>query len=129
MFQSLFKKKIEKISRYAYLKGCSCVENTEDKYFMAYAITSFALPILPVMIASMRHMFGIPLYYIKGQHNIDSNAEYFFILPAGILLLFCSCFLLVTLYIFGTRRPKPPKEGQGSLAASEYEEFYKLKQT
>lgn len=115
--------------RGTYLKKCSCVENTEKKYFTAYAITSFVLPILPVAIASMHHMFGIPIYYIKGQHNVDIVTDDFFIFPASCLLFICFCFLIMTLYIFGTLQPKPPKENQGAHAVNEYEEFFKLKQT
>lgn len=115
--------------RYTYLKKYSyCSVNTEDKYFTAYAIVSFGLPILPVVMAASQHMFGIPLYYIKGQHNNTSSDNYY-IVPATILLLCCCCFLLMALYFFGTKRPKPPNDSQGPEAICEYEDFFKLKQT
>lgn len=114
---------------YTYLFKSSCSINTEDLYFYYYAMTSFGLPIIPVLWAYSQNTFGIPLYYIKGQHNIDDFMAIHFILPAAILLFFCFCCLLLTLYIFGTKKPKLPNNSQGLEAIFEYEEFFKMKQT
>lgn len=117
------------ISRHIYIKKYSCPVNTEDKYFVCYGLISFGLPILPVYVAASRNISGIPLSYIKGQHNIDSLIENYFILPAGFLLFFCGCCLLITFYAFERRKPILPNENITPQLRSEYEEFFKLKQT
>lgn len=107
----------------------SCSINTEEIYFPAYAIASFGLPILPVLFAVTQHKFGIPLYYIKGQHSNNNLTGDHFILPSAVLLVFCCGCLLITFYAFRTRKPKIPNEHWGSEAVTEYEEFFKLKRT
>lgn len=98
-------------------------------YFPAYAIASFGLPILPVLYAISQHKFGIPIYYIKGQHvNSIFSAEYF-IIPSIVLLLFCAGCLCITFYAFRRRQPKIPNENWNPEAVTEYEEFFKLKGT
>ncbi|XP_031631586.1 probable G-protein coupled receptor Mth-like 14 [Contarinia nasturtii] len=114
---------------YNYLYKSSCSTKTEDKYFKIYAMISFGFPIIPVLWAFSQNTLGIPLYYIKGQHNIDDFTAIHFILPAACLLFFCFCSLLVTLYIFGTTKPNLPNNSQGIQAIYEYEEFFKMKQT
>lgn len=111
------------------MKKVSCSINTEDKYFTAYAIASFGIPVVPVVFAFSRNMFGIPLYFIKGQHVIENVTGDYFILPSAVLLFCCFCCLSITFYAFGTRQPKLPDESWTQQAISEYLEFFKLKQT
>lgn len=103
--------------------------NTEDEYFISYAIASFAIPIFPVLMAYSQKMFGIPLYFIKGQHTTVIDTGDYFFLPAAILLLVCVSFILFTFYEFGSRQPKLPNENWTQEAICEYEKFVQLKQT
>lgn len=108
----------------------SCSVNTEEIYFPAYAIASFGLPILPVLFAVSQHKFGIPMYYIKGQHvNNNFTGDNHFIVPSAVLLFFCVVCLCATFYAFRTRQPKVPNENWTPEAVTEYEEFFKLKRT
>lgn len=107
----------------------SCSINTEDRYFISYAIASFGIPIVPVLLAYSHRMYGIPLYFIKGQHATVNETGDYFVLPAAILLFLCVCCLSFTFYSFGTRQPKSPKDDWTSEAIIEYEEFFKLKET
>lgn len=113
--------------RYIYLEKCTCSINTEDKFFTAYAIVSFGMPIIPVLLASWHQLYGIPLYYIKGQHIIDDITSDYYVVPMGILLILCLCCLCITFYAFGVKQPKLPSADPQAIC--EFEEFFKLKQT
>lgn len=111
------------------MKKVSCSINTEAIYLPAYAIASFGLPILPVFYAISQHKFGIPHYYIKGQHVNNLFTGDYFTIPSTVLLLFCCGCLCITFYAFRRRQPKIPNENWNPEAVTEYEEFFKLKGT
>lgn len=94
------------ICSYAFVNKCSCSEIIESKLFVIYTIASFSLPMLPVCLSMAKTTFGIPTYYIKGHHHFDPERvnNFNFMVPAFIVLLLCSIFVLITLYVFSTKK-------------------------
>lgn len=97
-------------NRYSYIRHEGDASHTKRKQHYIYAAISFGVPIIPVLLTSSQDKFGIPIYYFKGVHDFDAErlGDFYFIIPAVLLLSTCIVALLAIFYIFKTLIPYPP---------------------
>lgn len=102
--------KRHQLSRYSYIRHEGDASHTKRKQYYIYAAASFGVPTIPVLLASAQDKFGIPIYYFKGVHDFDAErlGDFYFIIPAVLLLSTCIVALVAIFYIFKTLIPYPP---------------------
>lgn len=118
--------------RYSLPKGKLYTQSVLNRYFILYAVISFGVPIIPLLLAWAYGVTGIPVYYIKGLHttneSIKSSGKYF-IPPVLFLLLLCFVKLLIVSYGFYRNYPKSKAKHENHEGSGiRFEEYVKAKQ-
>lgn len=85
-------------------------QKSQQISFVVYCAIAFGLPTIPVGVCLLKHVLGVPLFYLKGVTSDKPSTHMYFIPPIAIALTISMVFLAYAYYGLCVNRPKssPP---------------------